>query len=937
MKKILKNALALGLLLTAATSFADTFQAPAREITPGLQLFDKAVSKSRWLWFQAPQVDGFADAFYRCTITLDEEVESCWILTALDDKGEVYCNGKLLAQAAFKQPDMQVRFHYYTPQNLKKGKNVLAMVAHNNGALGGMIMRGEIKLKSGKMIKLFSTPEFWKASGKKAADWNNVEFDDSAWQKAMILGDVRMEPWSSVSNVVKYMLDPEEYAAYNKVIEHSFKVDFLKNAPDWKARVVWQNDRAALELNGKLEPPMTFVLGFNPWIVNTSDDIVKAGKSGIKFVEYLTSSNRCFVAPGEYDFTVLDNDIKRILTLNPNAAIIVAFRVDLQGNWVSDNPDELIGYANGPADGKGGQVGRFRAPSMASSVFRSEISNFLTSAVRYMQQKDYYKRVVGVRVGYGVFGEWHYYGMKLEMPDTGKAMTREFRKFLKNRYQSDAALQAAWHDKSVTLETATVPTKAERIGKERFFRDPASADRKVLDYYECHGNVNADTLLGFAKAAKTADPRLLVGAYYGYLFCMGYPAEGQTLMMDKVLSSPYIDFLSSPNSYDLASRHAGGDGLPRMLTSIFKRYKKLAIIEVDIHTHKTRGRDVYRVGSTAKHSEAVFQRDIALGWLNGCGVQFLEFDARRGYDSWFNDPLIYKSWHDGMQIWQKIIRSTPAEPKPAAVVVSTIEMYRHGYPNGLQQRPVVETILDKTMHSLHQSGYTFDVLSLNDYLAEKFDRKLVIFLNIFSPSSEERALLKAKVRKPGVTAVWSMAPGLVTDKGYSHAAMSDLTGIELRYLPEKLSYAVNLHDWVLMKSVSGKNELQEKYRVHSVDKNVEVWGKYVVGKQPALVCKQLAGGSTAYFAGMPVIMPEVWAAIFKRSNIHRFSELNVMTAGDERLLLVHVGKKGAYPIYLPRKARQVTELFSNKVIGRDCSELMLRSDTAVTWFLQIDY
>ena len=69
MKKILKNALVLGLLLAAVTGFADTFQAPAREITPGLQLFNKAVSKSRWLWFQAPQVEGFADAFYRTDVS----------------------------------------------------------------------------------------------------------------------------------------------------------------------------------------------------------------------------------------------------------------------------------------------------------------------------------------------------------------------------------------------------------------------------------------------------------------------------------------------------------------------------------------------------------------------------------------------------------------------------------------------------------------------------------------------------------------------------------------------------------------------------------------------------------------------------------------------------------------------------------------------------
>ncbi|MBE6380733.1 MAG: hypothetical protein E7047_07370 [Lentisphaerae bacterium] len=920
---------------------SDVWPVTSSDMTPNLKLFDKPISRARWLWFQAPQVAGFANAYYRMEVELDEEVESCWIMCALDDTGEVFLNGKALAETRFEQPDMQIRFHRFEPVcEWKKGRNVLAMIAHNNGALGGMIMRGEIKLVSGKVIPLVSDRKSWKASGNASDGWMTPSFDAATWAPAMELGDVLMEPWKSVSNVVNYMLDDEEKRFYQARIDQLVNIDFLKDAPEWKGKVVWYNGLAGIELNGKPEPPVTLVIGFNPWIANTADDIVKAGKSNIKFIEYISSSNRCFVAPGKYDFSMLDNDIKRILVLNPNAAIIVAFRLDLQGEWLRNNPDELIGYANGPSDGRGGQLGRFRAPSMASEKFRAEMENFLTAAVKYMQQQDYYKRVIGMRVGYGVFGEWHYYGMKLEMPDTGKAMTREFRKYLADKYGSDSALQKAWHDASVTLDSAAVPDKTERIGQGSFFRDPAGKDRKLLDYYDCHGQVNSDTLLRFAAAVKKADPRLLVGAYYGYFFCMGYPAEGQTLMLEKVLSSPNIDFLSSPYSYNVASRIAGGDGMLRSLPGIFKRHKKLLISEVDVHTHKTRGRDVYRVGTTPEDSQAVFRRDIAISYLNGAGAQFLEFDARRGFDSWFNHPMIYKSWYDGLRIWHYLVNAPEKKSFcEIAVVVSADEMYKHGYPNGLEQRPVIESIVDKPMHALYRAGAPFDVLSLKDFLNSSHNYKVVILLNIFTPAADERKQLIRKVRRPGVLAVWSYASGWVTEDGFSESAMSDLIGIKAKAEAGKHPWSVSLGNGVTMSSVSNKKVVSENPRICSVDRSAEVWAYYTShGRQAAIVSKNLKQGSMTMLAGMPIMDEHVWAAILHRGNVHCYTAPGeAVVAGNGRWLMVHTGRGGAIELKLPKRCKQVRELYRSQTLGVDTSEVILKSSGAETWLLEIEY
>ena len=935
----------LALTLIAAAATLPLFARPANWQAPELDPFTEPVSKSRWLWFQAPKVAPRVTAYYRLNIDLDEPVESAWIYCIFDDNGGAALNDRMLKEVPMKQPDAPIPTRRYEPTNWVIGRNSFSFTARNGEAMGGMILRGEIKLKSGKVIKLYSTGSNFKATAKPVGKWRTNSYDDSAWQPAMELGDANIEPWKSVTAVMSFFLDEEDQRKYDALMARITDISFLKNEPDWKGKIVWNNDAAGIAINGVPDVPMVFLVGGNPWKKQVAHDVVQAGLAGVKFMEYQFPSGKYILGNGQYDFTPIDRDIRRILVLNPDAALFIGMRFDLLGKWARENPDEMIGYCISQKDGWGGQNGYFPSPSMASEKFRAEMRAFGRAAIEHMKKQDYYKRIVAIRTSHGVFSEWHYYGMSGMMPDNGKAMTKAFRKYLRNKYKTDAALQTAWHDKLVTLDTATVPNAAERWGKYRFFRDPASADRKTLDYYECHENVVADTLLGFAGAVKSVDPRLLVGAYYGYFFCMGYPAEGQTLMMDKVLSNPNIDFLSSPYSYDMASRRMGGDGLPRMLLSSFKRFKKLAIIEADERTHLTPRHEPYLSASTPEESVAIIRRETANAWVNGCAVQFLEFDARRGMKGWFDHPAIYRTWKEGQAMWRIFYKAGANVKRDAVIVFSPEEMTRHGYPSGIlknpvgaNQRGIIETIIDKPMHALAASGSTFDVLTLSDYLASKQNYKFVAFMNIFSPTAEQRAAIKKKISKPGTFVVWNYAPGLVTANGLSEKAMQDLTGIQLGVIHERLPMQVNLVNGGSMTSMQRNALVKENPRVFCKDKAVEVMANYTQGKQVAIAIKKQANGSTAVFCGMPILDSEVWAALFKRAGIHRFvSDRNVSVMGNERYLIVHTAKQGAYEIKLPRKAKQVKDLFSGKILAKDKKDFIVRDNCGMTYFMEITY
>ena len=69
-----------------------------------------------------------------------------------------------------------------------------------------------------------------------------------------------------------------------------------------------------------------------------------------------------------------------------------------------------------------------------------------------------------VRLSYGVYGEWGYYGMREEAPDYSPMLQHS--KFLVEQYDDDKTLQAAWRDPTVTLDTAMIPTVAERAGED---------------------------------------------------------------------------------------------------------------------------------------------------------------------------------------------------------------------------------------------------------------------------------------------------------------------------------------------------------------------------------------------------------------------------------------------------------------------------------------
>lgn len=922
--------------LAPALSHVDTYQAPPPA------LMDDAVPLANDLF--AVKRLGHAKsrpqdrAFYRRHFTVPQgRVASAVIHTTWNVT--LFCNGHQVKPVPEAQPDFQVKFHRFDlTQWIQPGaENLLAIRLAGGVHPASLVLRGTITMEDGTMVELVSDETF-RAVEEAPSNWMKPECDDHAWPPAVVHGGVLTAPWNTVSDIFQRFTTPAERMRYQAFVEKHIAPPLPADAPDFRAELVSRDGMVAIAVNGELIAPVTYLAGGGIWNPNTDDIVAKVGAAGIPMVEYGLKTNCSFRGPGDYDFSFIDRDIRRILKLSPAVFIGVNVRIDFFSEWNTQHPAELIGYSTGIAEG-GNDIGRRIAPSMASELFRKEASEYLAALLRHLQKHTWYKRIIYMRVSHGVFSEWAYYGMGNEMPDTGPAMTRRFRTYLKELYQTDDVLQKAWHRTDVTLATATVPGAAERRGKDRYVRNPAdSHDKQTIDYYHCHAHVVAETILRLARTVKENAPKLLVGAYYGYILSSPYPySEKGNAELDYVLSSPDIDFLSCPYGYEESCRAVGGDGMPRSLPSIFLRHQKLHIFEADTRTLYT-GKNSLNHAKSAADNAALIKRDFANGFLRGCGVQFLQVN-QRSPRAWFNGPEILTVFHQGVSFYPELYRHAPnSVASDIAVVLDHNALLEHSYPERNRQQMMKPALAEYALHALNRTGYLYDLLSPADLIAKSPRQyRAVVFLNaINQPDAPTQEWLR-QFRQHGQTVVWCYAPGLVTPDGWSVPAMEHLTGIRLAVEEVRKPLAVILANGSQMNYISRKIPLAESPHVHAEDAAAVVLGHYADGNQPALVRKPLPDGSTAVFSGAPITEPAVWQEIFGHAGLHRLTADPAILIGGSRGLGVHTGTAGTITISLPVPVKSVKDLFGEPVqLLPDGKTIRLSSQSAQTWVLAFD-
>ncbi len=528
----------------------------------------------------------------------------------------------------------------------------------------------------------------------------------------------------------------EALMRYKRLLQGRSAVDassIWSRIPEPDAKIVYVDGMPKISLNGKiLNPEFNQSGAHNAYKVRAAKHM---DSLGININQLILHSGEYEVEPGVYSFEAYEKKVLQLLENVPDGRILLLVRLEFR-KWLEAHPSERIEYANGPIVDSGDErINRVARPSPASLAYRAEVKNFLSQLGAFTLSRPWGNRVIAVRPSWGVYTEWHMYAFD-QGPDIGPAMTEAFHKWKDGLYANES-----------------LPTMEERIDNaDPFFLD-REKHRKVLDYFECQANVVTDCLLETAHATKEAFPGRLVGMYYGYVMTVHEP-EGANVMLDKVLASPDVDFLSDPADYTKNSRLPGGAYYHRTIPATFHRYGKLAMLEDDMRHYHVYDQVSHQYICTRNEQEA--EMTTRRNWLNqyfdGCGIQML--DPEVGQDSrpfLMDTPPVWRAIEDTKKVLEEIGGRPAVSGNKIAVVVD----WRGRLQRSSSEDSVFYLIYKESMWGLYASGVPFDLMTLDDFLAMPADRyRKAVFLNVVAPEGEMRAALEKRVRSRRFKSAW---------------------------------------------------------------------------------------------------------------------------------------------------------------------------------------
>lgn len=613
---------------------------------------------------------------------------------------------------------------------------------------------------------------------------------------------------------------------------------------------------------------------------------------------------------GTYDWSVLDRRAKLLMEDDPKAFLMISIRFVYQ-RWAESHPEEKIVYGGVPIDPKSTDewAGAPTRPSSASKPFRAAVFRDLAALAEHVRQASWGERMILVRPCYGVATEWFSYGT-VAHPDRSRPMLRHFREFLRREYGSDAALQKAWKDPLATIGGVTIPTAEECVTGPMFI--DVEKNRRTVDFNRAMADAMADLLIAVGNEIKRLLPGRIVGVYYGYVL-NGWPGNSANFLLDRVMASGAVDFFSDPPDYGDFVRHPGGDFGHKTIASTLRRYGKWAVLEDDTRFHfMTNWTRPGWCMANSREDRVIVRRNILNTFFDREGYQVCDPNAGRLHRRHsFDDPVVLAAQKETFTI----INSIRELPSDSGADMAFVVNYRDKFFCDSQcYRDAKGTSnpnwrrwwnLNRALpYRFHRTGAAFDLMTVDDLLASGKRYAKLVFMNGYALTPGQREGLKRLTRWPETTSVWFLAPGSITDDGFSDESMSDLTGLRL--------------------VGAGADPA-----VRSVDPDAREL-PFAKGWE-----KSLAKGAKVVFLKDVPNAQEPVTALVDWIGEHRYASGDVYVRRHGDYLMLHVGKPGRYMLSLPKRdaGRSLKELFTGRDHG--IGPIELETDAPETWLFKL--
>ena len=696
--------------------------------------------------------------------------------------------------------------------------------------------------------------------------------------------------------------------------------------------------RPRLFLDGKETPFAWYVSAFGGPGYFASTQIGDFAKAGVHvYLAPLVLGNGLYGAKGpwlgkdQYDFSVVDDILWRVLRVDPRGYVIFYMCCDPYPAWGMENPDDVTWDQNGQKAivdmhpkrwGNDPQPGERFAPSLVSLKLRLDVAETLRKLVAHVESSGAGKAVIGYHVAGFNDGQWFQWASfdpaDLHLADYCPGAQKAFAEWQTRRLLSPT-------ERGAGRVSAPVPG-ADKLWGETVFVDPRT-EQDVADYQRFYSEGVAENIMYLAGVLKKETKRrILCGTYYEDITCN----SPNHIALGRLLNSSEIDYLAGPAAYGI--RMAGYQGAVRNVFGSTCLHGKQYLTEEDWRSwHSEPDADpqnnfAWGRAETADIHNAMVRRECGMMLAFGIGTWW--YDMCGG---WFRDDKIMSGIAEAVGAFKQELADRDSPRGDLAVFVSeeSDSYIRMRFAGQYRYQGVLQQI-----EELNTAGVPYRLYLQSDLGRMKLpEHKAYLFLNPYVITPEQRTAIEA-LKRDGKLLAFVHSPGIIGADDAAKAA-SEITGMELKPLaqaPEirELPRATHpllagMDDSAIMVAPAPAGALAV------TDARATPLSLYQDKPQVGCAVRDF-GKWKSVFVGSPGITADFLHNLGTWSGCWVASPAGDAVYGSQHFLTIHALFPGHKTLRLPQPSR-VTDLTSGKVIAERTETVKADMERGQTrWF-----
>ena len=577
---------------------------------------------------------------------------------------------------------------------------------------------------------------------------------------------------------------------------------------------------------------------------------------------------------GTFDFSRLEKELMLMHHAAPNVRVLLNIDLDPGQDFFDKYPDSIFrnekgqlavrqyyGFAGFGVPGPNPLKHRHYIASYASEDYLRYAENGLRQVAEFLKKSPAGKIVAGFGFHGGHDGQmlqWEYSSFRGQAdysPDAIKA----YRKYLKTIYPDDKALQKAWEDDSVTLDTA--PLFSEKEWKSRKFYSAAKTglDRKITDGRNFMSYSLTELNRRFSRVLKESFGRdIIVGTYYSTPI---WGQAGRSNLAD-LKKDNGIDVVFQVSGYSYL-RQLGNIGASANFAIAAAHAADIAYVqEMDHRTPRSQMTAPEHYSRTAlcyprtfeEYRDQIYRDAGSVMAFGGDGYYYFDM-----FDSWFNDPKIKEIIRvtNAAADWNLQYRDRVPRTKVALFLDEKHRLQSRDVSGGGSKVPL----------SFRLSGLTPDIYLLNDLTRKDLpEYDLYVVSDPQTISAAEIDVLRKLTSAKGKVLLLTGSAGALNNLTPGEAAETlkkfDIKVKDyLKFRNDFVEFIPGVKD-ALLENCVGKNGLTGTFA--SAEKNINTYeivyspilddpgfkllGQWNLLKSPALGVKRTPGKGTVIYS-----------------------------------------------------------------------------------------